>query len=63
MLVWKKGSRSNGSSGNNCVEVARQGDSYFIRDSKHPEVAPLQFTKAEWDAFMAGAQAGEFRDL
>lgn len=43
-----------------CVEVARVGDRYLVRDSKEPDVAPLAFTDAEWDAFVAGVKAGDF---
>lgn len=53
--------RSKSCSGGQCVEVARVGDRYLIRDSKHPEVQPLAFDGDEWAAFVAGVQAGEFR--
>lgn len=43
-----------------CVEVGADGDEILIRDSKNPDVAPLRFTRPEWTAFVAGAQAGEF---
>ena len=55
--IFRKSSRC---SGGNCVEVARDGDQYLIRDSKRPEVAPLAFTKDEWVAFVEGVNAGEF---
>jgi hypothetical protein len=54
---YRKSSRC---SGGNCVEVARDGDRYLIRDSKHPEVAPLRFTADEWAAFTGAVQRGEF---
>ncbi|MFC7529499.1 DUF397 domain-containing protein [Actinoplanes sp. GCM10030250] len=43
-----------------CVEVARVGDQFLIRDSKRPGFAQLSFTRAEWDAFVAGVKAGDF---
>lgn len=55
---WVRPSRCGNT---NCVEVAKDGDEVLIRDSKHPEQAPLRFTRAEWDAFTAGVRAGEFR--
>jgi hypothetical protein len=55
--IFRKSSRCSGGS---CVEVARDGDQYLIRDSKRPEVAPLAFTKDEWVAFVEGVSAGEF---
>jgi hypothetical protein len=31
-----------------------------VRDSKNPHGPMLQFTPAEWRAFLAGARCGEF---
>jgi hypothetical protein len=58
-VVWVKSSFSfaNG----NCVEVAALPDGMIgIRDSKNPDGPVLRFTPGEWDAFLAGALAGEF---
>ena len=55
---WLKSSRC---SGGDCVEVAKVAEGYLIRDSKNPEIAPLQFTADEWTAFVKGVNAGEFR--
>jgi hypothetical protein len=57
---WKKSSRSNGSGGNNCVEVALFDDGAAVRDSKDPAGPALVFTNAEWAAFVGGAKDGEF---
>ncbi len=57
--IWIKSSLSayNG----NCVEVAGlTGDRIRVRDSKHPKGAVLNFTPAEWDAFVGGVHKGEF---
>lgn len=43
-----------------CVDVAKVGDRILVRDSKHPEVPPLSFTLAEWEAFLLGARNNEF---
>ncbi len=55
---WQR-SRSCGSSA--CVEVARVGDHYLVRDSKNPDVPPLSFTAEEWHRFTEGVVAGDFR--
>lgn len=57
--TWLKSSLS-GYNGN-CVEVAGlTGDTIRVRDSKHPRGAVLNFTLAEWDAFIGGVRNGEF---
>jgi hypothetical protein len=55
---WRKSSRCGSGT---CVEVAKMDDTYLIRDSKNPEGAALSFTPAEWNAFVEGMAAGEFR--
>jgi hypothetical protein len=56
---WVKSSRS--SVAGHCVEVnfGKDGD-VAVRDSKNPDQAPLIYTQAEWDAFVAGVKDGEF---
>ena len=57
---WVKSSRS-GPTGGNCVEVARLGDGHVaVRNSRYPSGPALVFTGPEWDAFIGGAQDGEF---
>ncbi len=56
---WLKSSYS-GPQGN-CVEVAfLDGGEVAIRNSRHPGGTALVFTAAEWQAFLRGAQDGEF---
>jgi hypothetical protein len=58
--AWFKSSFC-GPSGNSCVEVAVGADEIRVRDGKDRTGGPvLTFTRAEWAAFLAGAQAGEF---
>ncbi len=58
-INWIKSSFStyNG----NCVEVAGlTTDTVRVRDSKNPRGGMLNFTPAEWDAFVGGVRNGEF---
>jgi hypothetical protein len=55
--AWRR-SRSCDSS--SCVEAAVIGNEIAVRDSKDPSGPILRFTPAEWDAFVAGVQNGEF---
>lgn len=43
-----------------CVQVAIREEGIGVRDSKDPSKTTLQFTRAEWNAFLSGAKAGEF---
>lgn len=57
--VWIKSSLS--SYNGNCVEVAGLADDIIrVRDSKNPRGGVLNFTQAEWDAFVGGVRMGEF---
>jgi hypothetical protein len=55
---WRKSRRC---STGTCVEVRREAESYLVRDSKDPAGPVLRFTGEEWDAFVAGVNAGDFR--
>lgn len=57
-VVWQRPSKCGTSQ---CVEVAFvDGDTIQVRNSADPGVV-LTYTRAEWDAFVAGAKNGEFR--
>jgi hypothetical protein len=57
--TWIKSSLS--SYNGNCVEVqGLAGDMIRVRDSKNPRGGMLNFTPAEWDAFVGGVLNGEF---
>ncbi|MGK5680403.1 DUF397 domain-containing protein [Actinoplanes sp. URMC 104] len=53
---WRK---ARDCSNGNCVEVAKQGDRYLIRDSTAPGVV-LSVSEAEWQSFVRGVEAGDF---
>ncbi|MFC0002694.1 DUF397 domain-containing protein [Micromonospora siamensis] len=55
--VWQ---RAEGDTSDSAVEVAFVDDLIGMRNSAEPEGPVLVFTQAEWDAFVAGAQDGEF---
>lgn len=57
--VWRKSSRSNGSGGSACLEVARLDFVVAVRDSKHPTGPVLVFTPADWRAFLTAATHDE----
>lgn len=59
---WRKSSFSgDGGEGDGCVEVAFLPDGHVaIRDTKDRNLPPHVYTATEWDAFVAGVQAGEF---
>jgi hypothetical protein len=57
-LRWFK---SKASGANGCVEVAHlPGGGVALRDSKDRGKPAHVYTRDEWDAFLAGAKAGEF---
>jgi hypothetical protein len=54
---WRRSSRCQQS---NCVEVRFLDDAVHVRQSRDPDGRFLQFTAAEWSAFLAGAREREF---
>jgi hypothetical protein len=54
--AWRRGC-GNGA----CVEVAKVGDRYLIRDSNRPNAAVLSFSESDWDAFVCAVKRDEFR--
>lgn len=58
-LSWRK---SSASAQGNCVEVAVSPDSeiVYVRNTRDRHGGTLNFTRAEWEAFLAGADGGEF---
>jgi Domain of unknown function (DUF397) len=57
---WRKSSYS-GTNGE-CVEVTASldGEHVLVRNTRDRSGSVLDFTPAEWDAFLAGARDGEF---
>lgn len=56
-LSWRKSARCGTSA---CVEVAKVGDRYLVRNSKQLGYA-LDFSADEWDAFAGGVKNGDFQ--
>lgn len=57
--TWRRSSLST--SGKHCVEVRENADGTVdVRSSHGPGGPVLHFLPAEWDAFIGGAEAGEF---
>lgn len=57
---WKKSSRSNGTGGSNCLEVADLTFGVAIRDSKDPSGPALVFDTGAWEGFLEDVKSGEF---
>ena len=56
--MWIKSTKSGNAGA--CVEVKHEGTSIRVRNSRFPDGSQLVFTEAEWDAFLNGADKGEF---
>ncbi len=57
-IAWRKSTRCGSSA---CVEVARDGGDYLMRDSKNPDQPALRFGQAEWEEFLGQIQAGDLK--
>ena len=55
MTKWQKSTKC---AAGNCVEVGFHGDTIYVRNSTNPDGPVLQFTKAEWDAFVKEVRGG-----
>ncbi|MDB4873504.1 MAG: putative regulator [Gemmatimonadales bacterium] len=56
--VWRKSARS-GSTGGECVEVARLGQYQAVRDSKAPHGGNLLIDSASWTVFITRVKRGD----
>ncbi|GAA2890226.1 hypothetical protein Acy02nite_63820 [Actinoplanes cyaneus] len=55
--IWRRSRRCASGA---CVEVARNGERFLMRDSKNPEGVPLDFDRDAWEAFLAAVKSDEF---
>ncbi|KAA2256533.1 DUF397 domain-containing protein [Solihabitans fulvus] len=55
VTTWRKSSRSGPVEQGNCVEVAFGPRRVAVRDSKNASGPTLDFTPADWLAFLSGA--------
>ncbi|WP_085066436.1 DUF397 domain-containing protein [Catenuloplanes japonicus] len=56
-ISWFKSSRCIADL--HCVEVMRDADSIFVRDSKYPDFA-ITFHKGQWTSFTLAVKSGRF---
>jgi len=57
MIQWRRSRRCETG---NCVEVARIGESFAIRDSEDINGPILTFASTTWTDFVEGVRAGDF---
>ena len=59
--IWRKSSRSSGSSNGECVEVADNlAGVVGVRDSKNRDGAALAFSPAAWSDFVCEVKLGKY---
>jgi hypothetical protein len=61
-VAWHISTRSD-SGGASCVEAGPLADGsgrVALRHSRNPDGPTIVYTRAEWEAFLAGARDGEF---
>jgi hypothetical protein len=51
---------SSASADVSCVAVAFTDFGVLIKQSKRPDIPPIEYTYAEWEAFLTGVRLGEF---
>jgi hypothetical protein len=44
----------------NCVEIAADSDSIFVRDSVSRTEATIRYSSRAWENFLADAKAGQY---
>lgn len=54
-MRWIRSSRCESG---NCVEVARDGSTVLVRDSKNPDAPALPFSERQWMGFLSNVRSG-----
>jgi hypothetical protein len=57
-IAWIKSTKCTSGT---CVEAAKLGELYLIRDSKNPDQPALQLGVDDWRGFLEAIQAGDYR--
>ncbi|MFC3892743.1 DUF397 domain-containing protein [Lentzea rhizosphaerae] len=58
--MWRKSSRSGGGSNGNCVEIALNGSTARVRDSKNRSNSAV--AAPDWAAFITAVKRGDFEN-
>jgi hypothetical protein len=48
-------------SDNTCIEASSVATEVFVRDGKRPDQPFVRFSRSEWNEFLDGIAAGDFR--
>ena len=60
-MIWRKATFSTANG--DCLELATDGATVYLRDSKSPDAGTLALSADTWRALLDGAKAGELDSL
>lgn len=60
-MIWQKSSYSTAN--DTCVELATDGATVYLRDSKNPDAGTLALSADTWRSLLDAAKSGELDDF